>query len=96
MIGEHGADIRATLDVTYVVSILAKSLERSYVIANISWLIGKSIGRLEVVHDIHLSMAASVCTGSAGTIALDAIVLGQFIYFSRLDKRVVLEEDDLE
>ncbi|KAJ9093590.1 hypothetical protein QFC20_007100 [Naganishia adeliensis] len=46
-------------NLTYVASILLKSVERSYVIANISWLIG-----------------------SGGTVFLDLIVLGQFMYYN--------------
>ncbi|GHJ87953.1 hypothetical protein NliqN6_4355 [Naganishia liquefaciens] len=50
-------------NLTYVASILLKSVERSYVIANISWLIG-----------------------SGGTVFLDLIVLGQFIYYNSQNK----------
>ncbi|KAJ9121475.1 hypothetical protein QFC22_002091 [Naganishia vaughanmartiniae] len=46
------------MHITYVASILLKSVEKSYVIANISWLIG-----------------------SGGTVFLDLIVLGQFVYY---------------
>ncbi|KAI5451508.1 putative vacuolar membrane transporter [Naganishia albida] len=51
-------------NLTYVASILLKSVERSYVIANISWLIG-----------------------SGGTVFLDLIVLGQFMYYNSQNTR---------
>lgn len=59
-----------TGNVTYVASILFKSTERTYILANLSWMIG-----------------------SGGTVFLDLIVLGQFVYFDRLDKQKSMGEE---
>lgn len=57
-------------NVTYVASIFFKSLDKKYLIANVSWLIG-----------------------SGGTVFLDLIVLGQFIYFNCQDKDAADEDE---
>lgn len=70
------------VDLTYVASILLKSVERSYVVANISWLIGTSPRLLFPQAMLTIGSRA----GSGGTVFLDLIVLGQFIYYNSQNK----------
>lgn len=75
------ADRIRSVDVTYVASIFFKSLDRKYLIANVSWLIGKLSRSLTRTRS-----SSNRTAGSGGTVFLDLIVLGQFIYFNYQDK----------
>lgn len=77
-------------DVTYVASILFKSVERTYIIANASWLAGgfPSCARAdERAPRADAGLVSLALPGSGLTVFLDIFVLGQFAYYSWQDSK---------